>query len=260
MCSVFSALALLLNSTPLAVAANPTPANSTTDCRQKVCVEVYTDPTTNQLVIKARKGSGPVAPKPVVTHPPTRPSSPKPTATGKPRPYVYRPYTYRPYTYRPYTYRPYTPRPKRKAQVAVPAPSLADQLSQLIPTHHFYYQPSPAAIVGIAVNVWSDTNPQFSTLVNLLGEAISVDLHPSFIFNFGDGSPPLTSDSPGASYPAGTITHTYSHPGDYSATLQVSWGGQWSVAGLVSPVLGGAIVQNYQQLIRVIPAPTKYFH
>ena len=228
-------------------------AHAATDCAQKVCVEVYTDPTTNQLVIKARKGSGPVSPKPLPTHSPA-PASPAkrkvvnpatPRATRAPRPYVYR---------------PYTPRANRVAKVTKPATSLVDQLSQLIPTHNFFYQPSPTVVVGIPVYLWSDTNPQFSTVVTLLGEAISVDLQPSFTFNFGDGSPELTSDNPGAPYPAGSITHRYLRPGDYPATLRVSWGGQWSAAGLMSPVMGGAIVQNYQQVIHVSPAPTKYIH
>ena len=221
------------------------PASAASDCAQKVCVEVYTDPSTNQVVIKARKGSGPVAPKPSATSAPAKPPTHKPLAPRKPRPYVYR---------------PYTPRPKKSSVPKKAATSLADQLTQLIPVHNFFYQPSPAAIVGIPVYLWSDTDPNFATVVNLLGEAISVNLRPTFTFNFGDGSPEVNSDSPGAAYPSGTITHIYSRAGQYPATLRISWGGQWSVAGEVSPVLGGAIIQNYQQVIRVAPAPTKYLH
>ena len=196
-------------------------------------------------MIKAHKGSGPVAPKPAMTPKPAPRPSPKPTAFRKPRPYVYR---------------PYTPRPKKNPAVKKAATSLADQLTQLIPMHNLYYQPSPTAIAGIPVYLWSDTDPNFSTVVNLLGAAISVALQPSFTFNFGDGSSEVNSSSPGAPYPGGEITHIYAHGGDFPATLRVSWGGQWSVAGIFSPVAGGAIVQNYQQIIHVAPAPTKYHH
>jgi len=236
---------LIVLSLTLSILCPLSRAEAASDCTQKVCVEVYTDTATNQLVIKARKGSGPVVPKASTSPAPVKHVAPKPVVTRKPRAYVYR---------------PYTPRPHRTSHIVKAATSLADQLSQLIPTHNFYYQPSPSALVGIPVYFWSDTNPQFSTVVTLLGEAISVDLTPSFIFNFGDGSPDYQSDSPGAAFPTGNVTHTYHHPGDFLATLYVTWGGQWSVAGLINPVLGGAITQNYQQMIHVAAAPTKYLH
>ena len=102
-------LILLVANVPLASAAS---------CQNKVCIKVYTDPSTGRVVIEAKKGK----PKVVVTARPVPKvvvQKPKPTRTWKPR--------------------PYTPRPKVSRK---PAVSLADKLAQMIPNREITKVPS----------------------------------------------------------------------------------------------------------------------
>jgi len=213
------------------------PAQAAENCSTQVCVQVYTDPTTGRVIIKAHR---------------TAPS-PAPRAT--------RTYVYRPYTPRPVPTRPYVPRPRvthHAAPVINTALSLADQLSQLIPTYSIHVQPASQALTNVPVFFWSDTDPTFTTAVNILGVPVSVFLKPAYVWNFGDGSASHSFADRGGPYPTGDVTHTYRLAGSYTATLNVSWAGTWAANNFSYPVLGGAIVQTSTVHIRVVPGPTRY--
>jgi len=213
------------------------PAQAAENCSTQVCVQVYTDPTTGRVIIKAHR----TAPSP----------APRPTRT----------YAYRPYTPRPVPTRPYVPRPRvihRAAPVINPALSLADQLSQLIPTSSIHVQPASQALTNVPAFFWSDTDPTFTTAVNILGVPVSVFLKPTYVWNFGDGSASHSFADRGGPYPTGDVTHTYRLAGSYTATLNVSWAGTWAANNFSYPVLGGAIVQTSTVHIRVVPGPTRY--
>jgi len=212
-------------------------ARATEKCSTQVCVQVYTDPTTGRVIISAHR----TAPTP----------APRPTRT----------YVYRPYTPRPLPTRPYVPRPRvthKPAPVINTALSLADQLSQLIPTHSIHIQPASHALIGVPAYFWSDTDPTFTTAVNILGVPVSVFLKPAFVWSFGDGTPSQSLSDRGGPYPHGDVTHAYRAAGNYTATLSVSWAGTWAANNFSYPVLGGAIVQTMSATITVVPGPTRY--
>jgi hypothetical protein len=219
-------------------------------CETRVCVQVVTDPTTNQIVITA------VQNKPGATAKPK--SAPKPKVTRK--------YTPRPYTPRP-TPRPYTPRPKPKKVVpkvavslkpkVIAAVSLSDRLTQLLPQRNIFYVPKAGAVVQVPMYFWTDATTSFATTSMILGISVGVTLTPTFVWDFGDGNT-FTTSSPGAAYPDTTISHTYKMAGTYKVSLVISWGGTWSAENNVYPVLGGNIVQKYSATYVVANAPTKF--
>ena len=221
----------------LLLSANP--ANAAPNCNTKVCVKVYTDPKTGKLIITANRNGSSTSPKP------------KPTRTWKPR---------------PYTPRPYTPRPKPTAIVTKKYPpkpvvklSLSDQLAQLIPIKDIYHQPATNSLVQVPVNFWTTTPPTFKTSVVMLGVPITVYLAPTYLWDFGDGTE-LSTISRGAAFPNQSITHIYHRAGNYTASLQITWGGTWQASGTTSAVTGGAIVQNLYTQVNVVAAPSKYLN
>ena len=231
-------------------------------CSSGSCISVYTDPVTHQVVITAKQiapGST-ASPRPRPTHsytPRPKPQTPK----AKPTTTIIKPlvrYNYRPVT-RPRPAPSATKRAKVKVLTAAitSAVNLSDQISQLLPGNHLLYQPNSEPLAQLPVYFWSDAGSIFSIATSILGIGVNVSLSPSFAWDFGDGSTFTTSD-PGGPYPNKTVVHTYSHPGQYTTTLAISWAGSWAAQGSVLPVLGGAIVQQLSAQISIGPAPTHY--
>ena len=217
-------------------------------CETKVCVQVVTDPSTNQIVITAVQN--------------------KPGSTAKPRPKVTRKYTPRPYTPKPVVKKPVVkstvarkkPIPKKAVAIkpkVVAAVSLSDRLTQLLPQRNIFYVPKSGAVVQVPMYFWTDATTQFSTTSMILGINVGVTLTPLFTWNFGDGTIYSTT-SPGAPYPNGTISHTYTSAGTYKVSLTISWAGTWSAENNTYAVLGGNIVQSYSSTFVVSNAPTKF--
>jgi len=225
-------------------------------CELKVCVQVVTDPATNQIVITA------------VQNKPGSTAKPKPKATRVARKYTPRPYTPKPVAPKPVATKKYTPRPKvskkpiPKVAVSlkpkvVAAVSLSDRLTELLPQRTLFYAPKSGAVVQVPMYFWTDATSTFSTTSLILGISVGVTLTPTFTWNFGDGTSFIT-DKPGAAYPDTTISHTYRAAGTYKATLMISWAGTWSAESYIYPVLGGNIVQNYSATYVLSNAPTKF--
>ena len=210
-------LILLVSSIPIASAAS---------CQNKVCIKVYTDPSTGRVVIEAKKGK----PKVVATYKPAPKvvlPKPKPTRTWKPR--------------------PYTPRPKVSKK---PAVSLADKLAQLIPNRQINKIPIGDAIVQVPVKFSTNTDLVFHSIVKILGVAVQVHLTPTFTWDFGDGSSSYASVQ--------QIEHIYKKEGSYTVTLRVAWSGNWLAGGAWSPITGGAIVKTMSIPVTVKRGPIKY--
>jgi len=230
------------------------------NCAAGPCVQVYTDPTTHQLVITAnqnRPGSTVVAhPTPVHTYKPRPRPIAKPTPLPRPRPQ-----TWVPYKAVPVVHRTYKPPVKKKRSVVVKAVtaalSLSDQITRLLPGSKILYQPNKDAITGVPVYFWSDTNSIFNVATSILGVGVNVIMNPSFVWSFGDGTT-LTTSNVGGPYPNNAITHAYKTAGTYTINLAISWAGSWAAQGAVLPVLGGAIVQNASATIEVNPGPTDF--
>jgi hypothetical protein len=233
-------------------------------CNGGPCVSVYTDPTTNQIVITANQNTpGTVAaspkPKPRRT---TAPVVRKPvvhTTVAKPKPSTWIPYTLRPTP--KYTYRPAVKKVVHKtsvvAAVTTAAVNLSDEITKLLPGNHLLYQPVSDPLAGVPVYFWSDAGSIFNIATSILGIGVNVVLQPSFAWDFGDGTT-MTTSNPGGAYPNKSVTHTYASAGNYTASLTISWAGTWASQGSVLPVLGGAIVQNMSSQITVAPGPTNY--
>jgi len=224
------------------------------NCALGPCVQVYTDPTTHQLIIKAnqnRPGST------LVPHP-----RPVPNYKPKPRPVVKPiPRTWIPYKPVPIVHRTYKPPVRKKrspvAKVITTALSLSDQITRLLPGSNILYQPKSDAVTGVPVYFWSDTNSLFQVATTILGVGVNVIMNPTFVWDFGDGTT-FTTTSAGGPYPDATVTHTYKTAGTYTIKLTISWVGSWAAQGAVAPVLGGAIVQNATATIQVSPGPTDF--
>jgi PKD repeat protein len=93
----------------------------------------------------------------------------------------------------------------------------------------------------------------------MLGVPITVYLAPTYLWDFGDGTE-LSTISRGAAFPNQSITHIYHRAGNYTASLQITWGGTWQASGTTSAVTGGAIVQNLYTQVNVVAAPSKYLN
>jgi hypothetical protein len=227
------------------------------NCALGPCVQVYTDPTTHQLIITAnqnRPGTF-IHPHPAPNHP-YKPR-PKPVAKPKPKPQTWIPYKAIPIVHRTYHYRAPKKKPSAIAKVVTTALTLSDQITRLLPGSKILYQPSKDSITAVPVYFWSDTNSVFQVATTILNVGVNVLMNPSFEWNFGDGTTFSTS-SAGGPYPNSTITHTYKSPGTYTVNLMISWAGSWAAQGAVLPVLGGAIVQNATATIQVSPGPTDF--
>jgi hypothetical protein len=212
------------------------------DC-EVACVDVYTQD--GQLIFEARKGSGPKAsatPKPVVKAKVIA----KPKVVAKPKIVV----------------KPKVAAPKKKrivkksAPVAVAATSLSDRISKALPTTGIAYQPNFQPLINVPVYFWSDIPAVFRSKVDLIGEVIDVTMRPSFAWAFGDGSFKSTTD-PGAPFPNGKITHTYSKPGTYPVVLVTTWGGTFAHNG-VERAITGEIRKVTALTITVVAANTRF--
>ena len=232
-------LILILGTFPVLVA----PISQAADqCSMKVCVKVFTDPRTGEVVITAKKNGHKATPKPK--------PKPRPKPSSKP--------SSKPIVQRPKPVRVYKPRARVIRKAASAGPSLADRLTQLIPVRAMHIQPSGEVLVQVPANFWTDTGEKFQAHVLILGVPVSVDLTPTFEWDFGDGTPTFATSLRGAPFPNQEITHTYRQPGHYQATVRISWAGTWSSDGATFPVLGNNIVQFMQVPVFAVAGPTKF--
>jgi hypothetical protein len=212
------------------------PSQAADQCSVKVCVNVFTDPKTGEVVITAkRNGRKPVVRKPSVRRTVPLAPRPQPTRTYKPR-----------------------PRTIAKPKVHTPGPSLEDRITQLIPRSSIFLQPSGKVLTQVPTNFWTNTQARFQAKVLILDVLVGVNLVPTFSWDFGDGSPALITPFRGAPYPLTQITHTYTRAGNYTAALTISWSGTWSADGATFPVLGNNIIQVVQIPVNVVEGPTKF--
>lgn len=93
-------------------------------------------------------------------------------------------------------------------------------------------QPNGRTLVNLDTIVYTDDSKVSTTTVSLLGFPVEVEATPiSYTWHFGDGSPALTTSTPGKPYPSKEITHKYMKRGDVSLTLTTSYAARFNVAG-----------------------------
>lgn len=101
---------------------------------------------------------------------------------------------------------------------------------------------SDRVLVNLPVITTTDPTPQV-LVTDLLGYAVEVEATPvSYSWDYGDGSPPLVTTSPGHRFPDHDVAHTYSRAGSFQITLTVTLAGRYRLAGATSwlPVSGTA--------------------
>jgi hypothetical protein len=224
------------------------------DCTEKACIEVYTQD--GKIVIEGRKGSGPVekkavAPAPaksrkaVVRKPVTpKPVTPKPKVAGSSKPKVVTS------TKKPVVRKKPTPASTTSAT------SLSDKLVELLPTTGIAYSPSFQPLIKVPVFFWCDIPEEITKKMEIVGEAVTVKLKPTFIWHYGDGIFFMTRKA-GAPYPDGEIQHTYSKQGRYLIELITRWEGTFTVDGVTAPIPGKIDTVSIAP-ITVVAAPSRF--
>lgn len=86
-------------------------------------------------------------------------------------------------------------------------------------------------LVNVDLIAHTDPTPQTLT-TEVLGTPVTVRATPStYTWDFGDGTPPLTTTDPGRPWPHQSVTHPYTSAGTYTLTLTTTWSGEYQIAG-----------------------------
>jgi hypothetical protein len=116
-----------------------------------------------------------------------------------------------------------------------------------LPALQVHVQPAGDTLVNLDTIFYAEPLP-FVRTVQLLGYTVDVDATPTaYDWSFGDGTGQVT-ESPGAPYPAGDITHAYTdahvtQQASVDATYTVRFrvdGGEWQTIEEPSPLTGRA--------------------
>lgn len=124
-------------------------------------------------------------------------------------------------------------------------------------------QPNGRTLVNLDTIVYTDDSKVSTTTVTLLGFPVEVEATPiSYTWNFGDGSPALTTSTPGKPYPSKEITHKYMKRGAVSLTLTTTYAARFNVANTgwqyvdgTIPVTGPATALQVREAIPVLVDP-----
>ena len=102
--------------------------------------------------------------------------------------------------------------------------------------------PRDEVFVNMPTIVYTDPAVQTFT-TTLLGFPVEVEATPTrFTWDFGDGSEPIVTTSPGHPYPDHDIAYPYPYEGTYTITLTTEFTGRYRLAGATTwlPVVGTA--------------------
>ncbi|MEV4267517.1 PKD domain-containing protein [Kribbella sp. NPDC049584] len=131
------------------------------------------------------------------------------------------------------------PSRRRVPRVVTPRPQdvrweqvLSETKNVLFPGLVVKVNPKDRTLVNLDTIVYTDDSKVSTTTVTLLGFPVVVEATPiNYTWRFGDGSPPLTTSTPGKPYPSKEITHKYMKRGDVSLTLTTTYAARFNVAG-----------------------------
>lgn len=125
----------------------------------------------------------------------------------------------------------------------LPAFTLEDfQRLPLAPSALHIQPERPVVLVNMPTITHTDPTPQLLT-TTLLGYPIEVEATPSsYTWDYGDGTPPITTTSPGHPYPDHDVAHPYAAPGTYTITLTTHLTGRYRLVGTTTwhPITGTA--------------------
>lgn len=89
----------------------------------------------------------------------------------------------------------------------------------------------PEVLVNIATITMTEATTQHFT-TDLLGYPVEVEATPSaFVWDYGDGTDPLRTTSPGHPWPDHDVFHEYRAPGTYTITLTTELTGRYRLVG-----------------------------
>ena len=114
-------------------------------------------------------------------------------------------------------------------------------------------------LVNLPLITMTDATPQL-LVTDLLGHDVEVDATPtSYSWDFGDGSAPLVTTSPGHPYPGHDVSHAYAAAGTFRVTLTVTYSGRYRLAGTTTwlPVAGTASTTATSPPILAEEAPSR---
>ena len=124
-------------------------------------------------------------------------------------------------------------------------------------------QPDGRTLVNLDTIVYTTDSKVSTTTVTLLGFPVVVEATPvSYTWHFGDGSPALTTSTPGKPYPSKEITHKYMKRGGVSISLTTNYAARFNVAdtgwqyidGTV-PITGPATPLQVREAVPVLVDP-----
>ena len=144
-------------------------------------------------------------------------------------------------------------------QAALPEFTLTDFRRLPIAPSVLTIQPArPEVLVNMPAIVYTDPSTQ-AFITDLLGFPVEVEATPTtFTWDFGDGSTPITTTSPGHPYPDHDVAHPYTRPGTYTITLTTAFTGRYRLAGTTTwlDVVGTATTTTTSAPITAVEAPT----
>jgi hypothetical protein len=179
----------------------------------------------------------------------------------------------------PNTCEPDTPEPPDTTQatrrtlpprVVLPRPEdvsweqvLAETRSVVFPGLRVKVQPDGRTLVNYETIVYTDDSKISTTTVTLLGFPVVVEATPiSYSWRFGDGTPAVTTSTPGRPYPAKDITHKYMRRGGVRLTLTTNYAARFNVANTgwqyvngTIPVTGPATALQVREAVPVLVDP-----
>ena len=121
-------------------------------------------------------------------------------------------------------------------------------------------QPNRAQVlVNMATITWTDPTPQL-LVTDLLGYTVEVQATPtSYTWDYGDGTDPVTTTSPGHPWPDHDVAHSYARPGTFTITLTTAFTGTYRMAGTTTwlPVTGAATTTTTAPPVTAVEAPTR---
>lgn len=126
-------------------------------------------------------------------------------------------------------------------------------------------QPDGRTLVNLETIVYTEDSKVSTATVTLLGFPVVVQATPvSYTWNFGDGSPALTTSTPGKPYPSKEVTHKYMKRGAVGLTLTTSYAARFNVAGTgwqyvtgTIPVTGPTTPLQVREAIPVLVDPDR---
>lgn len=140
---------------------------------------------------------------------------------------------------------------------------LAESRVVLFPKLSVKVQPKDRTLVNLDTIVYTDESVVSTNTITLLGFPIVIEATPvSYSWNFGDGTSPLLTTTPGKPYPSKEVTHKYLKRGAVRLTLTTNYAARFNVAGTgwqyvegTIPVTGPVTPLEVREAVPVLVEP-----